>query len=127
MTPYYVGVCWLGYDIPEQIRYYSYAPPIIYKNVMGPIHQNLPVVQFQDDPDVTVEEFCTITGDLAGDDCETTAMGWYKPSNIPPVCDGDHDVNSHEDEDDEDRYDEEEEEEEEDEDRRHNRRDEDDE
>ena len=92
---------------------------------MGPIHQNLPVVQFQDDPDVTVEEFCTITGDLAGDDCETTAMGWYTPSNIPPVCDGDHDVNSHEDEDDEDRYDEEEEEE--DEDKRHNRWDEDDE
>lgn len=54
VTPYYVGVCWLGYDIPEQIRYYSYAPPIIYKNIMGPIHQNLAVVQFQDDPDVEV-------------------------------------------------------------------------
>ena len=38
---------------------------------------------------------------LAGDDCETTATGWYKPSNIPPVCDGDHDVNK-KDEDEED-------------------------
>ncbi len=29
------------------------------------------------------------------------ATGWYKPSNIPPVCDGNHDVNK-KDEDEED-------------------------
>ena len=44
-------------------------------------------------------EFCTITGDLAGDDCTETAYGWYKPSNIPPECDGDHDVNNTDEED----------------------------
>ena len=126
VTPYYVGVCWLGYDIPEQIRYYSYAPPIIYKNIMGPIHQNLAVVQFQDDPDVEVLEYCTITGDLAGDDCETTAIGWYKPSNIPPVCDGDHYVNKKdEDEDEEDQDEGEKKDEDEEDDRRNNRDDED--
>ena len=124
VTPYYVGVCWLGYDIPEQIRYYSYAPPIIYKNIMGPIHQNLAVVQFQDDPDVEVLEYCTITGDLAGDDCETTATGWYKPSNIPPVCDGDHDVNK-KDEDEEDQDEDEKKDEDEEDDRRSSRDDED--
>ena len=101
VTPYYVGVCWLGYDIPERISYYSYAPPIIYKNIMSVVHQNLPAIQFTDDEDVEVLEFCTITGDLAGDDCTETAYGWYKPSNIPPECDGDHDVNNT-DEDDED-------------------------
>ena len=94
VTPYYVGVCWLGYDIPERISYYSYAPPFIYKNIMSVIHQNLPAIQFTDDEDVEVLEFCTITGDLAGDDCTETAYGWYKPSNIPPECDGDHDVNN---------------------------------
>ena len=126
VTPYYVGVCWLGYDIPEQIRYYSYAPPIIYKNIMGPIHQNLAVVQFQDDPDVEVLEYCTITGDLAGDDCETTATGWYKPSNIPPVCDGDHDVNKKdEDEEDQDQDEDEKKDEDEEDDRRSSRDDED--
>ena len=124
VTPYYVGVCWLGYDIPEQIRYYSYAPPIIYKNIMGPIHQNLAVVQFQDDPDVEVLEYCIITGDLAGDDCETTATGWYKPSNIPPVCDGDHDVNK-KDEDEEDQDEDEKKDEDEEDDRRSSRDDED--
>ena len=93
VTPYYVGVCWLGYDIPERISYYSYAPPIIFKNIMGPIHQNLPVIQFRDNTNVEVLEFCTITGDLAGEDCTTTSYGWYKPSNIPDVCNGDHDVN----------------------------------
>ena len=126
VTPYYVGVCWLGYDIPEQIRYYSYAPPTIYKNIMGPIHQNLAVVQFQDDPDVEVLEYCTITGDLAGDDCETTATGWYKPSNIPPVCDGDHDVNKKdEDEEDQDQDEDEKRDEDEEDDRRSSRDDED--
>ena len=93
VTPYYVGVCWLGYGIPERIVYYNYAPPIIFKNIMGPIHQNLPVIQFRDNAKVEILTFCTITGDLAGESCETTAYGWYKPSNIPDVCNGDHDVN----------------------------------
>ena len=122
VTPYYVGVCWLGYDIPERISYYSYAPPIIYKNIMSVVHQNLPAVQFTDDEDVEVLEFCTITGDLAGDDCTETAYGWYKPSNIPPECDGDHDVNNtDEDEEDSSSRDDEDDEDDEDEDRRRSR------
>ena len=93
---------------------------------MGPIHQNLAVVQFQDDPDVEVLEYCTITGDLAGDDCETTATGWYKPSTIPPVCDGDHDVNKKdEDEEDQDQDEDEKKDEDEEDDRRSSRDDED--
>ena len=83
----------MWYDIPERIVYYNYAPPIIFKNIMGPIHQNLPVIQFRDNAKVEILTFCTITGDLAGESCETTAYGWYKPSNIPDVCNGDHDVN----------------------------------
>ena len=82
------------------------------------------MVQFQDDPDVEVLEYCTITGDLAGDDCETTATGWYKPSNIPPVCDGDHDVNK-KDEDEEDQDEDEKKDEDEEDDRRSSRNDED--
>ena len=90
VTPYYVGACWLGYDIPEQIRYYSYAPPIIWKNIMSHVHQNLPIIQFKDSPNVVAETFCTESGLLAGDDCANTSTGWYKKTNIPEVCDGTH-------------------------------------
>lgn len=88
VTPYYVGVCWLGYDIPEQINYrgYNYAPPIIWKNIMGPIHQGLPIIQFKDSPNVVAMQFCTETGLIAGEDCTELATGWYKKSNIPDEC-----------------------------------------
>ena len=87
VTPYYVGVCWMGYDIPQTIRYWNYPPPIVWKNIMGPIHQNLPVIQFQDNSNVVAMEFCTESGLIATEDCPTKSMGWYKKSNIPENCD----------------------------------------
>ena len=58
VTPYYVGVCWLGYDsryktdeagniqynkygvaIPNSIRYSSYPPPKIWKAIMSQVHE----------------------------------------------------------------------------------------
>ena len=90
VTPYYVGVCYLGYDEQETINYsgYYYPPPIIYKNIMGPIHADLPVIGFEDSGNVTERTYCTETGLLVGPDCVETAVGWYKMSNIPHVCDG---------------------------------------
>ena len=54
VTPYYVGVCYLGYDEMETINYsgYYYPPPLIYRNVMAPIHAKLPVINFTDSTNV---------------------------------------------------------------------------
>lgn len=88
VTPYYVGVCYLGYDEMETINYsgYYYPPPLIYRNVMAPIHANLPVINFTDSPNVVERAYCTESGLLASDKCTSTAMGWYKLDALPEVC-----------------------------------------
>lgn len=101
VTPYYVGACWMGYDTDATIRYASYPPPIVWKNVMGPIHQNLAVVDFPTYGDVSVQTYCMETGLLAGEDCANTASGWYDNNNLPEVCDGTHPVPEDEDNEDE--------------------------
>ena len=105
VTPYYVGVCWLGYDsryqtdeegnikhyangnpIPNSIRYSSYPPPKIWKAVMSKVHEGVSGKQFETSTNVTSYQYCKLTGMLAGDGCPDTATGWYKNSNIPQVC-----------------------------------------
>ncbi|HWP50688.1 MAG TPA: transglycosylase domain-containing protein [Clostridia bacterium] len=88
VTPYYVGVCYLGYDEMENINYsgYYYPPPLIYRNVMAPIHANLPVIGFTDSPNVVERTYCTESGLLASDKCTSTAVGWYRLDALPEVC-----------------------------------------
>jgi penicillin-binding protein 1A len=88
VTPYYVGVCYLGFDEMEQINYsgYYYPPPLIYRNVMAPIHANLSVIDFTVSPNVVERTYCTESGLLASDKCTNTAMGWYKIDALPEVC-----------------------------------------
>lgn len=93
VTPYYVGVCWMGFDTPTRISYWTYPPPVVWRNIMGPIHQNLPVIPFPTSPNVQAEAFCTISGELATDWCPSTEIGWYKKTNMPPTCSL-HDPNS---------------------------------
>lgn len=105
VTPYYVGVCWLGYDsryqtddqgnikyyangnpIPNSIRYSSYPPPKIWKAIMSQVHEGVSGKSFETSNNVTAYQYCRLTGMLAGDGCTETATGWYKNSNIPQVC-----------------------------------------
>lgn len=90
VTPYYVGVCYLGYDEMETINYsgYYYPPPIIWRNIMAPIHANLPVIDFPESPNVIERIYCKQTGCLATEKCTDTAYGWYKTNNLPPDCTG---------------------------------------
>ena len=43
-------------------------------------------------PDGSVEErqFCTVTGLLASEDCDEKETGYYRKSNIPLLCSGNH-------------------------------------
>lgn len=86
ISPYYIGICWMGYDEEETIRYANYGPPIIWKSVMEPIHANLPAADFEYSNQVVSREYCTITGALASDDCEQTDTGWYNVANLPDEC-----------------------------------------
>ena len=105
VTPYYVGVCWLGYDsryktdeagniqynkygvaIPNSIRYSSYPPPKIWKAIMSQVHEGASGQSFETSNNVTSYQYCKLTGMLAGPGCSDTATGWYKNSNIPQVC-----------------------------------------
>ena len=105
VTPYYVGVCWLGYDsryktdeagniqynkygvaIPNSIRYSSYPPPKIWKAIMSQVHEGASGKAFETSNNVTAYEYCKLTGMLAGPNCTETATGWYKNTNIPQVC-----------------------------------------
>ena len=87
-TPYYVCAIWMGYDEPERIRYTGvwYPPPEVYRTLMQQVHEGLEPKQFPIWGDVQQAEYCTESGDLAGDSCATTATGWDKTTNMPPVC-----------------------------------------
>ena len=86
ISPYYIGICWMGYDEEETIRYANYGPPIIWKSIMETLHANLPAADFEYSNQVVARTYCTVTGALAGDDCENTDTGWYNVGNLPDEC-----------------------------------------
>ena len=106
LTPYYVGVCWLGYDnryqtdddgniiykngkpAPNSIYYagVGYPPPKLWKKVMDRVHEGCSGKTFDVSSNVSEQLYCTDTGMLAGPGCMNTAAGWYKNSNMPQVC-----------------------------------------
>ena len=105
LTPYYVGVCWVGYDeqfqrdeegnllynawgqkIPNTIRYSQYPPPLLWKEVMTRVHEGLEPKDFVGSSSVVALKYCALTGYAATPQCETTITGWYKNENIPSAC-----------------------------------------
>lgn len=85
-TPYYIGGVWMGYDIQEEIYYSTYPTPILWKNLMLPIHEGLEAVDFTYSENVQALQYCTESGDLATENCPSTATGWYKETYIPSSC-----------------------------------------
>ena len=86
LTPEYVGVVWMGYDIQQEIHYSVYPPPIVLKNVMSKIYENRSSGSFPESTKVVAREFCTVSGDIATENCPSTETGYYKASNIPGTC-----------------------------------------
>lgn len=85
-TPYYIGGVWMGYDIQEEIYYSTYPTPILWKNLMLPIHEGLEAKDFTYSENVKAMQYCTESGDLATENCPSTATGWYKETYIPSSC-----------------------------------------
>lgn len=86
-TPDYVSGVWYGYDDRSQSvqnTYYSSAK--LWKNIFGDIAEAGPVTNFPSNSNVKELYYCANTGMIASGLCPTGAKGYYKPSNIPPVC-----------------------------------------
>ncbi|MBQ4643709.1 MAG: transglycosylase domain-containing protein [Oscillospiraceae bacterium] len=87
MTPQYLGVCWLGYDIPKVIEYRTYPTTKIWQQIMKQVMVGEdPNVKFPESTNVISATYCQKSGDLAGSYCTETGIGWYKKSNIPGTC-----------------------------------------
>ena len=111
MTPYYVGVCWMGFDdqiktttledgtkvpvkdaagnnVPHSILYRGvpYPPPVLWNTVMSMVHEGYEAKNFPASSNVVAVNYCLDTGYIATEFCERRSTGWYKSTNIPTAC-----------------------------------------
>lgn len=90
-TPEYVTGLWIGHDTPEEIDTKScYGSSQMWKNIFGDIAENEEVKEFPSVSSVVRRDYCTETGLIAGSNCTNTATGYYKRTNIPATCSGEH-------------------------------------
>lgn len=83
-TPHYVASCWYGYDQQERVSEAG-AAKRVWGSVMKEIHSGLDAsVDFPKSEFVTYRQYCTASGMLATEKCESTALGWYKTSQLKP-------------------------------------------
>ena len=83
-TPYYVASCWYGYDTAEKISE-SGAAKRVWGSIMKEIHSGLDTkVDFPESDKVTCRKYCTSSGMVATNKCTSTAIGWYKTSQLTP-------------------------------------------
>ena len=92
LTPEYIGGLWIGYDDSRVIGGADgwKAVAKIWHDVMIDIQDTSQVMKFTKDPSVVEKRYCTMTGLLATTSCESTNIGYYRTSNIPEYCSGDH-------------------------------------
>ncbi|MGN0679555.1 MAG: transglycosylase domain-containing protein [Oscillospiraceae bacterium] len=91
-TPNYVAIVWQGNDKNKDvdtIPYKKYAP-VTWHDVMVDIEDTTTISQFTPDPSTIERKYCTETGLLASSSCHSTEIGYYRASNIPPYCSGNH-------------------------------------
>ncbi len=95
-TPNYIGVVWMGYDKNNHFVYngdgtHRYGSQIWY-DLMSEIEDTSQVSKFTPDGTVIERRFCTETGLIASAKCTHTDIGYYRKSNIPMYCSGNHEA-----------------------------------
>lgn len=89
-TPIYVGAVWYGYDIPKTINASINPAGKLFFEVFDRIHRSITKnsenEDFKYDSNMVSKTYCTVTGNLAGSGCYSTATGWYDPENLPDTC-----------------------------------------
>ncbi len=92
ITPDYVGAMWIGFDDNRRISGSDgwKAVASIWKSVMTGIQDDSEIKKFTPDSGVVERSYCTETGLLATSRCTSTNIGYYKKSNLPDYCSGNH-------------------------------------
>ncbi len=93
-TPYYVGAVWFGYDTPKYISK-SLSPALTtWENVMNEIHTGLPAKSFPKNDDFKYVNICSISGNLATENCKLDprgsriVAGYFHKDDVPKkACD----------------------------------------
>lgn len=84
-SPYYVASCWCGYDKQQKISNAGIAHKM-WGAVMSKVHADLEPKEFEVSSYAVEKYYCTSTGNIATTACPSKAIGWYKKSNVPPLC-----------------------------------------
>ncbi len=92
LTPDYVGGLWIGYDDSHEIGQGDgwRTVALVWKTVMQDIQDTSEPRYFTPDSSVIERSYCTETGLLATNKCTHTETGYYRRSNTPAFCTGDH-------------------------------------
>ncbi|MGN0542010.1 MAG: transglycosylase domain-containing protein [Acutalibacteraceae bacterium] len=85
-TPYYVAAVWVGFDKPESLGVSVNPGGKIFMTVFDKIHKGLEAKEFPKSSGTVQKRYCRVTGKLAGSNCYSTGMGWYKITSMPSVC-----------------------------------------
>ena len=86
-TPDYVSGVWYGYDDNRTVKsgtYYGSAQ--LWKNIFGDIAEAGTKTEFPECDTVKELYYCSNTGLIASGSCPTGNVGYYKSTNVPPVC-----------------------------------------
>ncbi len=95
-TPYYVTAVWWGYDAPYDMtqtlgsQAKTRSCVLAWKALMEEVQADLPYKEFPLDGTVVQRSYCTQSGLLASGSCPSTAVGYYKPDDLPDVCNYNH-------------------------------------
>ncbi len=91
-TPNYVAILWQGNDHNKDVETIPHIKlaPLVWRNVMVDIEDTSVNSKFSPDPSTIERKYCTQTGLIASSSCSTTDIGYYRASNIPPRCSGNH-------------------------------------
>ena len=75
-TPYYTGVVWFGYDIPQDITGVSSNPALkLWKQVMSKAHEGLEAASLTRSVDLVSVDYCLDSGLLPTDACRNDVRG----------------------------------------------------
>lgn len=93
LTPKYVACYRISRDNHEDILPTDGWETLatVWRRAMEPILSQEESQSFTPDPSVVEMQYCTETGLIASESCPETKLGYYRPSNIPQVCDSKHD------------------------------------
>ena len=86
LTPEYSAAVWIGYDTAgARIDRTNYKLPAeVWKNIMERADRS--VEHFASDSGVTESDYCTESGELAGEKCPSVEKGYYRANELPEKC-----------------------------------------